>query len=92
MVPGNTTKGCAALSAWMVCVLSLIVLSAPSAAQNGPPGITMPRTLPPFDPVAPACRPPEGLNKMLAFSSKVWPRNWVRWTTGKLHPVPGRPR
>jgi ribose transport system substrate-binding protein len=45
-----------------------MVLPVPSAAQNGPPGITMPRTLPPFDPAAPACRPPEGLNKMLAFS------------------------
>jgi short-subunit dehydrogenase len=27
-------------------------------------------------------------NKLLAFSSKVWPRQWVVWATGKLHPLP----
>ncbi|HVJ68333.1 MAG TPA: SDR family NAD(P)-dependent oxidoreductase, partial [Caulifigura sp.] len=26
-------------------------------------------------------------NKMLAFSSRLWPRKWVRWATSKLHPV-----
>ncbi len=52
------------------CILApgMIATSAPSAAQGGPPGITMPKTLPPFDPAAPACRPPPGLEKVLAFS------------------------
>jgi ribose transport system substrate-binding protein len=68
MLPGNTTKRRAAPPAWIVCALGLIATSVPSAAQNGPRGITMPRTLPPFDPASPACRPPEGLSKMLAFS------------------------
>jgi ribose transport system substrate-binding protein len=51
-----------------VFALGLIAAAAPSAAQNGPPGITMPRTLAPFDPAAPACRPPPDLEKILAFS------------------------
>lgn len=30
---------------------------------------------------------PGFINKVLAFSSRLWPRKWVTWTTGKLHPV-----
>jgi short-subunit dehydrogenase len=33
---------------------------------------------------------PGALNKLLTFSSKIWPRKWVRWTTEKLHPLPAR--
>ena len=51
-----------------VFALGLIAASAPSAAQSGPSGITMPKTLAPFDPAAPVCRPPPGLEKILAFS------------------------
>ncbi len=29
-------------------------------------------------------------NKALAFSSRLWPRTWVRWATAKLHPLSGR--
>lgn len=69
MLPGNTARrrqiiwpGVAFL------VLGLTAVPEPSSAQGKPPGITMPRTLPPFDPAAPACHPPPGLEKTLAFS------------------------
>lgn len=69
MLPGNTAKrrqivwpGVAFL------VLGLIAVPELSAAQGNPPGITMPRILPPFDPAAHACHPPPGLEKTLAFS------------------------
>ena len=42
--------------------------TAPSTAQDGPPGITTPTVFAPFDPNAPACSPPPGLNKVLAFA------------------------
>ena len=37
-------------------------------AQDGPPGITAPRVLAPFDPNAARCTPPPGLRKALAFA------------------------
>ena len=37
-------------------------------AQEGPPGITRPTVLPPFDPSAPVCSRPAGLARVLAFS------------------------
>ncbi|QDT56644.1 3-oxoacyl-[acyl-carrier-protein] reductase FabG [Caulifigura coniformis] len=30
---------------------------------------------------------PGFINKTLAFSSRLWPRQWIAWTTGKLHPL-----
>jgi ribose transport system substrate-binding protein len=39
-----------------------------AAAQEGPPGITRPVVLPPFDHGAPACAAPTGLTKLLAFA------------------------
>ena len=51
-----------------IFVLGSIAAAAPASAQSGPPGIAMPRILAPFDPAAPACRPPPGLEKILAFS------------------------
>jgi ribose transport system substrate-binding protein len=39
-----------------------------AAAEEGPPGITRPVVLPPFDPGAPACAAPTGLTKVLAFA------------------------
>jgi len=30
---------------------------------------------------------PGVVNKMLASSSRLWPRKWVAWATGKLHPL-----
>jgi uncharacterized protein len=33
---------------------------------------------------------PGASNKLLALSSKIWPRRWVRWATAKLHPLPGQ--
>jgi ribose transport system substrate-binding protein len=37
-------------------------------AQEGPPGITVPTVLPPFNPVAALCTPPPGLQKILVFA------------------------
>ena len=69
MLPGNTAMRPQIMWPGLaVFALGLIAATAPSAAQNGPPGVTMPRTLAPFDPAAPACRPPPGLEKVLAFS------------------------
>jgi ribose transport system substrate-binding protein len=39
-----------------------------SIAQEGPPGITSPIVLPPFDPTAPTCAIPPGLQKTIAFA------------------------
>jgi ribose transport system substrate-binding protein len=41
---------------------------APSAAQDGPPGIVAPVVLAPYDPGAPACAAPPGLKRSLAFA------------------------
>jgi len=68
MLPGNTAKHRQVI--WLglaVLAAGVITASAPAAAQGKPSGITMPRILPPFDPAAPACRPPPGLEKTLAF-------------------------
>ncbi len=40
----------------------------PSFGADGPPGITVPVVLPPFNPNAAACKPPPGLKKVLAFA------------------------
>jgi len=69
MLPGNTARRSQITwPALAVFVLGLMSAAAPSAAQSGPPGIAMPRTLAPFDPAAPACQPPPNLEKILAFS------------------------
>jgi ribose transport system substrate-binding protein len=55
-----------------LCGLALLIgLSMGShavIAQEDPPGITRPVAFPPFDPNAPACKPPPGLRKVLAFA------------------------
>jgi ribose transport system substrate-binding protein len=68
MLPGNTVRRLSVFRGVAVLAWGVVAMSAPSAAQSGPPGITMPRALPPFDPAAPACKPPPGLEKSLAFS------------------------
>ena len=68
MLPGNTVRCLSVFRGVAVLAWGVVAMSAPSAAQTGPTGITMPRTLPPFDPAAPACKPPPGLEKSLAFS------------------------
>jgi ribose transport system substrate-binding protein len=55
----------------LAAVLSVALFGAiadASIAQEGPPGITSPVVLPPFDPGAPACAIPPGLQKMIAFA------------------------
>jgi ribose transport system substrate-binding protein len=48
-------------------VLGLLVAAAGAGAQDGPPGITVPTALPPYDPAAPACHPPPDLKRSLTF-------------------------
>ena len=55
---------------WLAIPL-LIVLTLGAnvaAAEDGPPGITEPTVFAPFDPLAPPCRTPPGLNRVLAFA------------------------
>jgi ribose transport system substrate-binding protein len=52
-------------------ILSIGLLAAGNAAsiaQDGPPGITVPTVLPPFNANAPACSTPPGLQRVLAFA------------------------
>ena len=51
-----------------VTALGLLGAVAASSAQDGPPGITVPTVLPPFNPQAPRCTAPPGLQKTLAFA------------------------
>jgi ribose transport system substrate-binding protein len=44
------------------------LLGASATAQDRPPGLTSPVVLPPFDPLAPACAAPTGLEKSLGFA------------------------
>ena len=63
-------------SVWMVARLGLAIGAAAgfeaathaSFAQEGPPGLTRPVPLPPFNPDAPACTAPPGLTRVLAFA------------------------
>lgn len=49
-------------------ICALVALAAPAMAQDGPPGITVPVSFAPFNPAAPACKPPPGLEKVLGFA------------------------
>lgn len=50
------------------CLIVAVSLDAPSTkAADGPPGITQKTQFPPFNPLAPACRPPKGLNNVLEY-------------------------
>lgn len=52
-----------------LCVLAaLTLLGSSSFAQDGPPGLTTPVVLPPFNPSGKACTPPPDLQKVLAFA------------------------
>jgi ribose transport system substrate-binding protein len=46
---------------------SVVAINGSSMAQEGS-GITIPRILPPFDPNAPACTPPAGVQRTLSFA------------------------
>jgi len=59
----------AALPAAGLLAIGLLTCGTiPSSAEDGPPGITKPTVFAPFDPNAPACSPPPGLSKVLAFA------------------------
>ena len=48
--------------------VALFASSSTSSAQDGPPGLTTPIVLPPFNENAPACKAPSGLQRVLAFA------------------------
>ena len=52
----------------LILLACLLAGGSPSIAQSGPPGITVPRVLAPFDPKASACTPPPDLQKVLGFA------------------------
>jgi hypothetical protein len=65
MIPkGNATRVCLVASSMLLSVFQPCSLEA----QEGPAGITSPAMLSPFDPNAPACSRPSGLERVLAFS------------------------
>lgn len=45
-----------------------LLAAHPVTAQGGPPGITVPTVLPPFNPAAPTCSAAPGLEKALGFA------------------------
>ena len=49
-------------------LVALTLCATPVLAQDGPQGIVTPTVFPPFDAAAPACTPPPGLTKTLAFA------------------------
>jgi len=52
----------------LIAIGCLACSTALSWADDGPPGITTPTVFAPFNPNAPACKPPPGLAKVLAFA------------------------
>jgi ribose transport system substrate-binding protein len=54
--------------ATLLGVAALAAGTAFASAEDGSPGITKQTVFAPFDPNAPACSPPPGLNKVLAFA------------------------
>jgi ribose transport system substrate-binding protein len=53
---------------WIGLVIASLAGAAACIAADGPPGITRPVVLPPFDPAAPACHAPSGLQRVLSFA------------------------
>jgi ribose transport system substrate-binding protein len=49
-------------------ICAYVASAAVAAAQDGPSGLTKPVTFAPFNPAAPACTPPTGLEKVLGFA------------------------
>jgi ribose transport system substrate-binding protein len=51
-----------------VWICAFAASATASWAEDGPPGITVPTVFAPFNPSAPACTPPPGLEKVLGFA------------------------
>jgi ribose transport system substrate-binding protein len=67
--------GRTAIPVWMTARLGLALIAnscgyavTASRAQEGPPGLTRPVLLPAYNPDAPSCAAPPGLQKVLAFA------------------------
>jgi ribose transport system substrate-binding protein len=63
-----TLKRAAIICGALALLLCSVANSNFSMAQDGPPGITSPIVLPPFDERSPRCAVPPGLKKILAFA------------------------
>ena len=64
----DTGRGWPASLRLFLCLVVLSICGLDLAsAQDGPPGITQHTVFPSFDPDAPACTPPPGLNKVLGY-------------------------
>jgi len=64
-MPGLVLKS---LSSAVLGLCLLVAQNVELRAQEGPPGITEPIVLAPFDPNAPRCGAPKGLRRVLAFA------------------------
>jgi len=66
----RSTEGGGNTRRWTLLAFTFaaLVVSAGAFAQEGPPGLTSPILLAPFDSNAPACTAPPGLNKVLGFA------------------------
>jgi ribose transport system substrate-binding protein len=53
-----------------LAVCLLVAIGSRPMAQEGPQGITVPTVFPPFNPAAPACSVPPGLQKVLGFAQE----------------------
>lgn len=54
-------------ASWPLVLLLVLLPSMAIAAEDGPPGITKPTTLPPYNPNLPPCASPVGLSRTLAY-------------------------
>ena len=72
----------------MLTAFSLLVtVHIPSAWAGDARGITQPIVLPPYDEHAPACSPPPGLERVLAFARE----NQRKFMQGVAQGLPRRP-
>ncbi len=56
------------LIAGLVAGFPFVAMAFAAMAQDGPPGLMVPKVLAPFDGEAPACTPPPGLLRVLGFA------------------------
>lgn len=68
MLPIQATRHMLKLLRFAVCLTLACAVAPVADAQEGPPGITTPTVLPPFQPNAAACTPPPGLRRELGFA------------------------
>jgi len=68
-MPARTMSRLAkSLIAGLVAGFPFVAMAFAAMAQDGPPGLMVPKVLAPFDGEAPACTPPPGLLRVLGFA------------------------